>query len=198
MKMITTGEIKISVLVDKNDGVKALRAVHKAFDLDKPRPGSGMPIPALAAQRRLQVASGRTEARTGVAPSTGEHGRHRRQRCHPRSRSRPHHDLQPARPPRQLLASSRRSPAPASSSDMILGNPAEDGLANLSFSVPMKDLQRGLRDASRRPAIDTEAIAAADPNIARLDRQRHRHALATPASPAACSAALASAASTSR
>jgi aspartate kinase len=42
MKMITTGDIKISVLVDKNDGVKALRAVHQAFGLDKPRAGAGL------------------------------------------------------------------------------------------------------------------------------------------------------------
>ena len=33
MKMITTGDIKISVLVDKADGVAALRAVHQAFGL---------------------------------------------------------------------------------------------------------------------------------------------------------------------
>src|SRR5204863_9966740 len=39
MKMITTGDIKISVLVDKNDGVKALRAVHQAFGLHEPRRG---------------------------------------------------------------------------------------------------------------------------------------------------------------
>src|SRR5207302_4243639 len=43
MKMITTGDIKISVLVDKADGVKALRAVHQAFRLDEPRPGEGLP-----------------------------------------------------------------------------------------------------------------------------------------------------------
>jgi aspartate kinase len=43
MKMITTGDIKISVLVDKVDGVKALRAVHQAFQLDKPRAGAGLP-----------------------------------------------------------------------------------------------------------------------------------------------------------
>ena len=35
MKMITTGDIKISVLVDKADGVKALRAVHQAFELGR-------------------------------------------------------------------------------------------------------------------------------------------------------------------
>jgi aspartate kinase len=45
LKMITTGDIKITVLVDKVDGVKALRAVHLAFGLDKPRVGAGMPIP---------------------------------------------------------------------------------------------------------------------------------------------------------
>lgn len=43
MKMITTGDIKISVLVDKVDGVKALRAVHQAFRLDQPPPGPGHP-----------------------------------------------------------------------------------------------------------------------------------------------------------
>src|SRR5207248_5117678 len=42
MKMITTGDIKISVLVDKADGVKALRAVHQAFGLHEPRPGAGL------------------------------------------------------------------------------------------------------------------------------------------------------------
>jgi len=42
MKMITTGDIKISVLVDKADGVKALKAVHAAFALEKPRPGAGV------------------------------------------------------------------------------------------------------------------------------------------------------------
>jgi aspartate kinase len=43
LKMITTGDIKISVLVDRADGVKALRAVHQAFRLHEPRPGAGLP-----------------------------------------------------------------------------------------------------------------------------------------------------------
>src|SRR5262249_10213914 len=43
MKMITTGDIKISVLVDRNDGVRALRAVHQAFALHESRPGAGLP-----------------------------------------------------------------------------------------------------------------------------------------------------------
>ena len=43
MKMITTGDIKISVLVDQADGVRALAAVHAAFTLHEPRKGSGQP-----------------------------------------------------------------------------------------------------------------------------------------------------------
>ena len=35
IQMITTSEIKISVLVDRAEGIPALRAVHKAFDLDR-------------------------------------------------------------------------------------------------------------------------------------------------------------------
>jgi len=50
LKMITTGDIKISVLVDKVDGIKALRAVHQAFGLDKVRPGAGAPIAGSATE----------------------------------------------------------------------------------------------------------------------------------------------------
>jgi aspartate kinase len=43
IKMITTADIKISVLVGRADGLKALRAVHAAFGLATPRPGAGLP-----------------------------------------------------------------------------------------------------------------------------------------------------------
>src|SRR5262245_27955470 len=43
LKMITTGDIKISVLVDRADGIRALRAIHRAFKLHEPRPGAGQP-----------------------------------------------------------------------------------------------------------------------------------------------------------
>ena len=56
MKMITTGDIKISVLVDKADGVRALRAVHQAFGLREPRPGAGQP-------------AGRGESAFGAGPA---------------------------------------------------------------------------------------------------------------------------------
>jgi aspartate kinase len=44
MKMITTADIKVSVLVDRRDGEEALRAVHQAFGLAEARPGAGKPI----------------------------------------------------------------------------------------------------------------------------------------------------------
>ncbi len=46
MKMITTGDIKISVLVDRADGGRALKAVHQAFGLQSPRRGAGVNDPA--------------------------------------------------------------------------------------------------------------------------------------------------------
>jgi aspartate kinase len=55
LKMITTADIKISVLVDRGDGKQALKAVHQAFNLAAPRPGAGEPIPT----------SGLSTSRTG-------------------------------------------------------------------------------------------------------------------------------------
>lgn len=43
LRMITTGDIKISVLVDRADGGRALKAVHQAFNLQTPRRGAGLP-----------------------------------------------------------------------------------------------------------------------------------------------------------
>jgi aspartate kinase len=68
LKMITTGDIKISVLVDKDDGVKALRAVHQAFDLHEPRPGAGAPPPSGPA-RPVRAGSGRRLAEEVEEPA---------------------------------------------------------------------------------------------------------------------------------
>ena len=47
--MITTSEIKISVLVDRESGVEALRTVHAAFELDKEPTAAAEPSTAAAA-----------------------------------------------------------------------------------------------------------------------------------------------------
>jgi len=48
--MISTSEIKVSVLVARGQGVAALRTVHQAFELDKP-PGNGAPAPLVKPTR---------------------------------------------------------------------------------------------------------------------------------------------------
>ena len=179
MKMITTGDIKISVLVDKADGVKALRAVHLAFELDKPRPGSGLPVgearrvrpqpedaafqrrPAAPAQESkavqdllTQLASMEDIVVSDVVLDV-EQGR-----------------ITIADVPDRPGNCSRIFQAVANAGivvDMIVGNPSENGLAQLSFSVPMKDLQRAL-DVTQATlkSIDAKAVASADANIARL------------------------------
>ena len=171
LKMITTGDIKISVLVDKVDGVKALRAVHQAFELDRPRPGSGMPIAA----RGLALDSNPASAKPQAAEE-----RDLLQRLAGMEDivvSDVDLDLEQGRItifslPDQPGNCSRVFEAVAAAGivvDMILGNPSENGLANLSFSVPMADLHRAL-DVTKKviASIDPKATATADANIARL------------------------------
>src|SRR5260370_10600603 len=56
LKMITRGDIKIWVLVDKVDGTRALRAVHQAFQLHEPRPGAGLAGPGTVSAFRPRPA----------------------------------------------------------------------------------------------------------------------------------------------
>lgn len=50
IQMITTSEIKISVLVERDAAATALRAVHRAFELDKPSPTGVAPLKAARAK----------------------------------------------------------------------------------------------------------------------------------------------------
>src|SRR5262249_38884 len=57
--MITTSEIKISVLVERSDAAAALRAVHQAFELDRAPHSTGettVPLPAKGARKGDAVA----------------------------------------------------------------------------------------------------------------------------------------------
>ncbi len=173
MKMITTGDIKISVLVNKADGVKVLRAVHQAFHLDRPRPGAGLPgkIAPSTFQRRpepplLEAASRDLVNMTqrlssmeeivvsDVLLSTNE-GRITVQNL-----------------PDQPGNCSRVFQAVASGGivvDMIVQNLNNAANAELSFSVPSKDVQKALRLTEEVVrSIGPGARVAADPDIARL------------------------------
>jgi aspartate kinase len=171
LKMITTADIKISVLVDRKEGRWALQAVHRAFDLHLPRPGAGKPAAPAATryQRRpaeVSVPSGRdlatlTQQLAGmedivvsdVLLSTDQ-GRITI------------FDL-PDRPGN----CSRIFQAVAAAGvvvDMIVQN-LTAGLGELSFSVPQADLARAetvTRDVAR--AIEPTTRVVADPAIAKL------------------------------
>jgi len=170
MKMITTGDIKISVLVDKADGVRALKAVHAAFGLDKPRPGAGeamgdggdyQPKPSLRGDVGADLASAIARLSgmediviSGVKLHTG-YGRVTV------------FDL-PDRPGNcstvfQAVAAGHISV------DMIVQNLTAPGRAELSFTIPKGDLTRALKrtqDAVR--AIDGQARVAGEADIAIL------------------------------
>jgi aspartate kinase len=165
LKMITTGEIKISVLVDKADGVKALRAVHQAFQLDKPPEKVSGPIferkkgpdtfSPKDEQDLLTQLAGMEDIVVSDATLDMDQGR-----------------ITIFNLADEIGHCSRIFHAVAAAGivvDMIVGNPSAAGQSQLSFSVPIQDLQRALEvtQAVVKP-IDAKATLAADPNIARL------------------------------
>ena len=168
LKTITTGDIKISVLVAKADGAKALRAVHQAFHLEQSKAGasgsSGFQArPASLsptnghrdlASLTLRLASMEDILVSDVFLATDQ-GRITI------------FDL-----PDQPGNCSRVFQAVAEGGivvDMIVQNVSGPGRAQLSFSVPEADLNRGL-ELTRRvvSTIDAGVQVAADAAIARL------------------------------
>lgn len=171
MKMITTGDIKISVLVDKADGTRALKAVHHAFGLEKSRMGAGEPIGEFALDIRTKP-SLRTDAASelaqaiarlsgmedivisGVKLHTG-YGR-----------------ITVFGLPDQPGNCSKVFQAVAASHisvDMIVQNLTAPGQAELSFTVPKGDLTRALKrtqDAVRE--IEPNARVAGEADVAIL------------------------------
>lgn len=173
LKMITTGDIKISVLVDKSDGIKALRAVHQAFRLDQARPGAGQPLPGQLGQvakgppapdnvlteHDLTQISQRLSSMEDIVVSDvllgTDQGR-----------------ITVFNLPDRAGYCSQVFQTVAAGGivvDMIVQNISGPNRAQLSFSVPLQDLERALiltRDFVRTLDPDTQVLA--DPNIARL------------------------------
>jgi aspartate kinase len=173
MKMITTGDIKISVLVDRNDGVKALRAVHQAFNLGCARPGAGKAVPGsvpsavpLAKGSRLNTTTNGVAAVTSQLASMEDIVVSDVRLRTDQSRI-TIFDL-----PDQPGNCSRVFQGIASAGivvDMIVQNLVSPGHAELSFSVPNADVDRAQKvtEAVAR-SIDHGTRVAADPQIAKL------------------------------
>jgi aspartate kinase len=173
MKMITTGDIKISVLVDKVDGISALRAVHNAFGLHEPSTANRAKHPEIRSpyRRRPNVLVDepigrdlplRTQQLTSMEEIVVsdlllnvEEGR-----------------ITIFDIPDLPGCCSRIFHAVAAGGiivDMIVQNPTKPGRSELSFSVPLKDLAeaRCLTEASAC-SIDPETKVIADSTISRL------------------------------
>jgi aspartate kinase len=166
MKMITTADIKISVLVGRDDGKRALMAVHEAFGLAQARPGAGQPRPDGAPLVPQKKANGRALAAltqqlarmedivvSDVLLSTDQ--------------ARLTVNGMPDRPG-ACLAVFQAVAAGGIVVDMIVQN-TSGGRVELSFSVPRADLERGL-ELTRRVAtgLDAAARVAADADVATL------------------------------
>jgi aspartate kinase len=172
LRMITTGDIKISVLVDRPDGTRALRAIHKAFRLSEPRLGAGLPTPGRngsplmsrpiddeASGRELAARIARLSAMEEIIVSgvelNGDHGR-----------------ITVGDLPDRAGNCSKVFQAVAAGGivvDMIVQNMTDAGRAELSFSVPRTDLDRAAvlaKEAAKE--IDPAARVSADAEIAVL------------------------------
>ena len=175
MRMITTGDIKISVLVDKIDGTRALRAVHQAFELGQPRPGAGMPAGRPGSVGfSLRPAGLLEEGPTAPGPAELT------QRLSSMEEIVISDVLLNTDQGRITIFDLLDQPgiclkvfqAIAASGivvDMIVQNIKGKGRAELSFSVPRDDLARALAATeSAVRGIDAQTRVAADANIAKL------------------------------
>ena len=194
--MITTSEIKISVLVEASRPPTALRAVHQAFDLDEPSATAPTPFSldrsATArppqARRRRPTANGhaRRPAGHGRPGHLGRRARREPGPGHPVRRPRPARLRREGLPRDRRRRRVRRHDRPE--------RRAPRARRYLSFTVP--------RDAAERAA---EAAAARRPGRGRRSSRRWPSSRSwasacgpTPASPPGCSAPWPSAGSTSR
>jgi aspartate kinase len=167
--MVTTADIKISVLVKRADGIRALRTIHQAFGLGDPRSGPGLPrvgpatppvwaTPGDEAARAREL-SARIVAMEDVIVSdvhlATDHGRlavaglpHDSQNC-----ARIFEDLAAE----QIVVSA------------IVLNRTAAGTAELTFSVPHADLDRAAaRTRATATAIDPAVSVSADGDVAVL------------------------------
>jgi aspartate kinase len=173
MKMITTGDIKISVLVHKADGTRALQAVHQAFRLHESRPGAGLPGPTARSpfkrrpQEVLDDSHGRDLAVLTQQLSSMEEIVVSDVLLNPDQGRITIFDLidRPGNCSRVFQAVA----AGGIVVDMIVQNLTTPGRAELSFSVPRDDLARALKLTEDVViAIDPSIRVVADPDIAKL------------------------------
>ncbi|MFL5329676.1 MAG: aspartate kinase [Gemmataceae bacterium] len=169
MKMITTGDIKVSVLVAKSDGARALRAVHQAFGLDQPRTGSGMPMPEQTDEVQSHPAEpGERELVTGVQQLTAMEDIVVRDVALDARHARVTVTNLPDEPGvcARLFSSIAEQGVMV---DMIVQNLNRGGRADMSLSVPRADLDRAVELTHRAVmGIDPKTAVTGDAYLAVL------------------------------
>jgi aspartate kinase len=141
IKMITTSEIKISVLVDRDRAVEALRAVHRAFELGRPRAAvAGSSGPAAERRRDLGRPAVKSLANL-VRQLPSMEAIVVSSLALDRSQGRVTFFDIPDRPgiAARIFGQVSRAGAVV---DMIVQNVSTEGLTHLSFTVPKEDLTR--------------------------------------------------------
>jgi aspartate kinase len=160
IQAITTSQIKISCLVERGQGMAALRAVHDEFELEKP-PGSRSnfgngvksvePPSAVDIVSRLQRMEDLTIDDVKLDQSQGR--------------------VTIARLPDRPGIAAVLFEAIAAEGilvDMIVQGAGRDGIATLTFTVPRADVERAARVASEAIGGENVGPVTSDPAIAIL------------------------------
>jgi aspartate kinase len=160
IQAITTSQIKISCLIERSQGMAALRAVHDEFELEKP-PGSrsnfgngvktgagSSPIDIVARLQRMEdltiddIRLDQTQGRVTISRL----------------------------PDRPGIAAVLFEAVAADGIlvDMIVQGAGHDGIASLSFTVPRADVERAVKVAAEAIGGEDVGPVTSDPSIAIL------------------------------
>ena len=163
IQMITTSEIKISVLVDRAVGAQALRAVHKAFELDyqaRDLPGDYAPRRSSAATKPMVPAAengGADQPPPGMEDLVISGVELDEQQARITLFNVPDRPGYAARVFREIGDASVLV-------DMIVQNVSTAGNTHLSFTVPRADAERAADAAKKVGPVDVSV----EPSVAKL------------------------------
>jgi aspartate kinase len=170
IKMITTSEIKISVLLDRDRAADALRAVHRAFELDETQAGPGGVALAAAGYMRKKESGGAAARASSLAAVVQQLPTMEAIVVSDVALSEDQARVTVFGVPDQPGIAARifaRVAQAGAVVDMIVQNVSIDGLAHVSFTVPRANLDAAVA-ATRAVADEIGGKVAADPNIAKL------------------------------
>jgi aspartate kinase len=170
IKMITTSEIKISVLVDRDRAADALRAVHRAFQLDQSPADGEQPDAAPPGFLRKKAAHDAASRANTLAAVVQQLPSMEAIVVSDVALSEDQARVTVFGVPDQPGIAAKifaRVAAAGAIVDMIVQNVSTEGSAHVSFTVPRAEMAAAVASASSVVA-EIGGKVAADPNIAKL------------------------------